>query len=290
VVSKAKSPLAGAFPNAAPFILLGVGLLLALAIASTVEVLVRRQRYATDLVAQRTAELDASHAALLRSERLSALGEMASTIGHELRNPLAAVINAHFMIRHTLSDALTTDVDRHLVMAERQTARAATLADNLTAFVRHREPDPAPVVLGEAVHEVLEATPPPPGIDVTVEVPPLVVSADGDQLAQVLANLIVNAFQAMPDGGTLRITAATDGGFAVLSIADTGGGVDTGTLGRAFDPFFTTKATGTGLGLAIVSRIMEAHGGDVTLANGKSGGAVVTVRLPLDTASQLVRR
>ena len=102
LVAAARSPLAGGFPNAAPYIILGVGLLLALAVGSTVEALVRRHRYATDLVAERTAELDASHAALMRRERLSALGEMASTIGHELRNPLAAVINAHFMVRHTL--------------------------------------------------------------------------------------------------------------------------------------------------------------------------------------------
>ncbi len=129
VVATARAPLAGGFPNAAPYILLGVGLLLALAVGSTVEVLVRRQRYATGLVAQRTAELDASQAALMRGERLSALGEMASTVGHELRNPLAAVINAHFMLRHTLGSAVTPDVDRHLVMAERQTARAATLAE-----------------------------------------------------------------------------------------------------------------------------------------------------------------
>jgi signal transduction histidine kinase len=290
VVAKARSPLAGGFPNAAPFIILGVGLLLALAVASTVEVLVRRQRYATGLVAERTAELDASHAALMRSERLSALGEMASTIGHELRNPLAAVINAHFMVRHTLGDDLTSEIDRHLVMAERQTARAATLADNLTAFVRHREPSPVPVELDVVVDEVLEATPPPPGIEVSVDIPPLVIQADSDQFTQVLANLIVNGFQAMPDGGILRITASVRDGYVVLSIADSGQGVDTGTLGRAFDPFFTTKASGTGLGLAIVSRIVEAHGGDVTLANGAAGGAVVTVRLPIESSPELVRR
>jgi signal transduction histidine kinase len=290
LVASARSPLAGGFPNAAPFIILGVGLLLALAIASTVEALVRRHRYATDLVAKRTAELDASHAALLRSERLSALGVMASTIGHELRNPLAAVINAHFMVRHTLGDTITPDVDRLLVMAERQTTRAATLADNLTAFVRQREPDPVPIDLGAVVDEVLEATPAPPGIEVAVHVPPLVVRADSDQFTQVLANLIVNGFQAMPDGGTLRIEASRQNGHVVLDIADSGEGVDAAALEKVFDPFFTTKASGTGLGLAIVSRIVEAHGGDVSLKNGEAGGAVVTVRLPIESALEPVRQ
>ncbi len=290
LVALARSPLAGGFPNAAPYIILGVGLLLALAIGSTVEALVRRQRYATDLVAQRTAELDASHAALMRGERLSALGEMASTIGHELRNPLAAVINAHFMVRHTLGDAITPDVDRLLVMAERQTTRASTLADNLTAFVRQREPNRAPIDLGVVVNEVLETTPPPPGIEVTVEIPPLVLRADSDQFTQVLANLIVNGFQAMPDGGTLRIHGWTEDGHVVLTIADSGSGVDATALERVFDPFFTTKASGTGLGLAIVSRIVEAHGGDVSLRNEQTGGAVVTIRLPVESSPEMARR
>ncbi len=290
VVASARSPLAGGFANAAPFIILGVGLLLALAIASTVEALVRRHRYAADLVTQRTAELDASHAALLRSERLSALGEMASTVGHELRNPLAAVINAHFMVRHTLGDTITPDIDGLLVMAERQTSRAATLADNLTAFVRQREPNPVPIDLEGIVTEVLEATPPPPGIDVAVDVPPLVFRADSDQLTQVLANLIVNGFQAMPDGGILHIDASTRDGHVVINVSDSGGGIESAVLERVFDPFFTTKASGTGLGLAIVARIVEAHGGDVSAHNGQAGGAVVTVRLPIETASELARR
>jgi signal transduction histidine kinase len=281
LVASARSPLAGGFPNAAPFIILGVGLLLALAIGSTVEALVRRHRYATDLVTERTAELDASHSALRRSERLSALGE--------LRNPLAAVINAHFMVRHTLGDTITPDIDRLLDMAERQTTRAATLADNLTAFVRQREPNPVPIDLGLVVNEVLESTPVPSGVEVTVDIPPLDLRADSDQVTQVVANLIENGFQAMPDGGTLRIGASTSNGHVVLDVADSGGGVDAAALDRAFDPFFTTKASGTGLGLAIVSRIVEAHGGDVSLRNGSSGGAVVTVRLPTGSTREAGR-
>ena len=290
LVATARSPLAGGFPNAAPYIILAVGLLLAAAIGSTVEVLVRRQRYATGLVAERTAELEASHVALMRNERLSALGEMASTVGHELRNPLAAVINAHFMLRHSLDDAMTGDVDRHLVMAERQTARAATLADNLTSFVRHREPNPVPLELGVVVDDVLAATPPPSGIEVSVDIPSLVIEADSDQLTQVLANLIVNGFQAMPDGGLLRIEGSVHDGEVVITIADSGPGIDAGSEDRVFDPFFTTKASGTGLGLAIVYRIVEAHGGDVTLRNDPKGGAVVTIRLPVASSPELARR
>ena len=175
-------------------------------------------------------------------------------------------------------------------MAERQTTRAATLADNLTAFVRQRQPDPVPVDLGAVVDEVLEATPPPSGIDVVVDVNAVTFSADRDQVTQVLANLIVNGFQAMPDGGTLTIGASAHNGHVVIDVADTGAGVDAAAIERAFDPFFTTKASGTGLGLAIVSRIVEAHGGDVAIRNGAAGGAVVTVRLPWESNATLVRQ
>jgi signal transduction histidine kinase len=290
LVAMARSPLAGGFPNAAPFVILGVGLLLALATGSVVEVLVRRQRYATRLVAERTAELDASHAALLRSERLTALGEMASTIGHELRNPLAAVVNAHFMIRHSLGNALTPDVDRQLVMAERQTSRAATLTDNLMTFVRQPKPTLALLELRSVVDEVLTATPSPPAVSVVVDVPPLFVRADNDQIAQVLANLVTNGFQAMPGGGTLRITARAEGDRVALSIEDSGTGVAPGDLDRVFDPFFTTKASGTGLGMTIVGRIVEAHGGSISLENRPKGGAVAKVWLPLESSSEPVRR
>jgi signal transduction histidine kinase len=280
IVAAARNPLTGGFPNDAPFIILAVGLVLALALATTVEGLVRRHRYARDLVAQRTAELDASHAALVRSERLSAVGEMASVIGHELRNPLAAVVNAHFMVRHTLGDRIPSDVDRQLLMAERQTARAATLADDLTAFVRDREIVLAPVEVRSVVHDVLEATPPPPGISVEVDVPSIVLPADNDQFTQVVANLVANAVQAMPDGGVLSIDAESVGDEVVLHVADTGQGVDPGTIDRLFDPFFTTKSTGTGLGLAIVARIVQSHGGRVTIENRPAGGAVVTLVFP----------
>jgi signal transduction histidine kinase len=94
----------------------------------------------------------------------------------------------------------------------------------------------------------------------------------------------------MPDGGTLHIEASAHDGQIVLSIADTGSGVDDATMDRVFDPFFTTKASGTGLGLAIVSRIVEAHGGDVSIDNGPTGGAVVTVRLPIASSAELARR
>jgi signal transduction histidine kinase len=288
LVAAAKSPLAGEFPSAAPYVLLVFVLLLALAVGAVIEVVVRRQHYANALVEQRTAELVASHEALIRSERLSAVGQMTTVVGHELRNPLGAVMNALYMLRRSLGDPVAAEA--HLEVAERQTARAVNLAQDLTAYMREREPELAPVELREVLSDVLEATPKPSNVVIVEDIGPIDLHADTKQIAQILTNLVDNAYQAMPEGGTLRIEARTQGDIAVITIQDTGEGVDPDLVDRFFEPFFTTRSEGTGLGLAIVRRLIEAHGGQISIANAETGGAVVTVRLPLEPARELVWR
>ncbi len=285
LVATAKSPLAGRFPNAAPYVVLAFGLLLALAVGSVIEVVVRRQRYASSLVAERTAELLASQEALVRSERLSAVGQMTTVVGHELRNPLGAVMNSLYMLRRSLSDPAAAE--SHLAVAERQTARAVNLAQDLTAYMREKSPELAPVELREVLDDVLEATPMPAGVEVVLDVDPLTLQADSKQLAQILTNLVDNAYQAMPEGGSLRIGAHADTDTVVITVEDTGGGIDQTLVDRFFEPFFTTRSDGTGLGLAIVRRLTEGHGGQIAMENGKFGGAIVTLRLPAEPSREL---
>lgn len=282
IFASAKSPLAGHFPNEAPFIVLVIGLLLAVAISSTVEVVVRRQRYATALVTERTAELLASQEALVRSERLSAVGRMTTVIGHELRNPLGAVMSSLYLLRRSLGDP--EKAEPHLAVAERQTARAVSLAQDLTSYIREREPRPVPVDIRDVLKEVLETVSVPSNVEVVNDVGPLILEADPRQFAQILTNVVNNGFQAMPDGGSLRMAAVQDGELVRITVADSGEGINHDLEDRLFEPFFTTKSEGTGLGLAIVRRLTEAHGGHVSIVNGVNGGAVVTIILPL-TAS-----
>jgi signal transduction histidine kinase len=201
-------------------------------------------------------------------------------IGHELRNPLGAAINGLYLIRHHLAGRESPEVLKSLDLVERETNRAASLAEDLTAYMRERQPVLQRVELGAAVDQLLEAVPPPNGIDVSVQTPTVVVDADTAQLTQMLTNCVTNAYQAMPDGGSLNISAAQVNGSVEIVVEDTGSGVDPKADGRAFDPFFTTKAQGTGLGLAIVQRMAEAHGGTVSLENRSGGGARVLIRLP----------
>jgi signal transduction histidine kinase len=265
-----------------------MGLLIALVVTITIQTVQRRHRYAQVLVDERTADLNASlhelkttQDALVQQERLSAVGEMASVIGHELRNPLAAVTNALFIVRGDLGQELSPTTEKYLSMAERETSKAAVLADDLTAFVRPRELVESEIDVPALVDEVLAATPNPEGVRVDVVVAPCSLVGDRGQLAEVLTNLVTNAYQAMPDGGTVRLGVSCSDGHATFTVEDTGSGIQDATMQRIFEPFFTTKNSGTGLGLAIVQRLVEAHGGQISLENGSTGGVRATVVLPV---------
>lgn len=288
LVGAARSQLIGSFAREAPYIILGLGLFIALLVFVTVEVLDRRQRYAAGLVEERTADLQATladlraaQAALIRGERLRALGEMASVVGHELRNPLAAVINALYLLRRHLGEPAEPAYEKHLAMAERETTKAATLAEDLTAFVRPREPSKEDVDAPSLVREVVEASPPPPHVSLDVDADPFTLVVDRHQFAEVLTNLVTNAYQAVNGDGSVWVRARATAAGAELTVEDNGPGIDPELSQRLFEPFFTTKHDGTGLGLAIVQRLVEAHGGTVTFENAADrGGAKVVVRLP----------
>ncbi|HZU80875.1 MAG TPA: HAMP domain-containing sensor histidine kinase [Acidimicrobiales bacterium] len=273
------SSLVGGSAEAAPWIVLAVGLVVAFMAAGLVEILSRRQEYAQELVAMRTAELVETQRLAVRRERLAAIGEMASVVSHELRNPLSAVVNDLFLLRHKLGAALGEEGDRHLSNAENQVFRASRLSEDLLAYARDREPELAPVDFEAVVGAVLEATPPPDGVSVEVEGAAR-FQADQGLLTQVMTNLVTNAYQAMPSGGTVRLSATSDDGATVITVEDEGDGIDPAVTERLFDPFVTTKHEGTGLGLAIVRRLVTAHGGEVEVENRPDRGARFTIRLP----------
>ena len=283
VLTSAKTPLAGTWANAFPWILLGIGLALALSLGAVVETLKRRQLYATQLVDESRSELLSTQRELVRRERLSAVGEMATMIGHELRNPLGASTNGLFLARSRLGAYDDPELDGYLDLVEREISRAAALAEDLTAFMREREPNLAKLDLRGVIDEILESAPPPPGTDISMPEPGVVVEADRALLVQMLTNLLANAYQAMPEGGSLSIAGSASESVAEITVQDSGGGIDPAVAEQVMEPFFTTKPTGTGLGLAIVKRLAEAHQGTVTVENGPTGGARVTIRLPRAT-------
>ena len=217
---------------------------------------------------------------LVKRERLAVVGEMASVVGHDLRNPLSAVSNALFLLRHSLDDQVTGDQERYFQLAWREIDKADAIVEHLSAYVRPGEPEIAPVDLGVLVAEVLEVAPPGPGVDVTINVAPVTLLADRGQLAQVLTNLVSNAYDAVGESGALRVSATVDGDAVLIEVEDDGPGIERSMVERVFEPFYTTKYRGTGLGLAIVRRLVEGHGGSVGVDLEAPQGTRFSIRLP----------
>jgi len=218
-----------------------------------------------------------------RRDQLTTLGRFSAQMAHDLKNPLAALKGAAQLL-HEDASRPSPGVDRarftELMLA--QIDRLDGVVD-LYGRLARVEPDRAVLDVNETVRAVLalqslarEAV--VVRAELAEHVPPC--HADAAMLARVIENLVRNAMEAMPDGGTIVVRTAVDASDVVLSVEDDGCGMDARTRERAFDDFFTTKAHGSGLGLAFVQRIVDAHGGRVSLGSEPGRGTVVRVWLP----------
>ncbi len=226
-----------------------------------------------------------------RGERLADLGRLAAGLAHELRNPLASITGSIELLR---ANAPRSEDARLMEIVLREAGRLEELLRRFLQFTRPASPLRAPVDLrrlAEETLEVFEHDPAAARVRVERDLAPATVVCDGDQLRQVLWNLLVNAAQALAgreapaDGplGTVRVSCAPEpGGGAWLAVQDDGPGIARPDLLGIFTPFFTTKADGTGLGLAGAHRIVEAHGGTISVESEPGQGARFLVRLPAD--------
>ena len=289
VRAEAREPLAGSFAHAMPLALGAAVLLIGLAMTALVEAVARRRNYAMALVAERTAELEDSlgeleraQQAVVANERLAALGQMAATVGHELRNPLSVLTNSLYLIRNAVSGVTDDRLGRQLDTADREVAAATLIVSDLLEFSRPRTANPTELDIPGLLEEAVSVAPPPSAIQVVRqdgEAPP--VFADRDQIRQVVLNLLTNAYEAMPEGGTVTVGAHVGTDAVDISVADTGVGMDSATQARVFEPFFSLKTKGTGLGLAVSKRIVEAHAGTLTVDSRPGQGTTVIISLPL---------
>ncbi len=290
VATRATSSLTGSLAANDYLLVFGVGALLTVLLGFLVETLLRRRDYAMALVAERTEELQASvreleeaQGKLVQATRLAAIGQLASAIGHELRNPLGVITNAHYLLRSAVErpDG-TADALRHLNTAEREVGAATLIVSDLLDYARARAPVTAPVDLPDLIDEVQSVMPAPPEVTVhrddAADLP--MVPADRDQLRQVLLNLLSNAYEAMPDGGEVTISTSATEGRVRISVADTGMGMDDEVRQQIFEPFFTQKARGIGLGLSVTKRIVDTHHGTITIVSAAGRGTTFTVELP----------
>ncbi len=287
IVAQSPHPVVGALAEAMPWIILAIGIVAAVLVTAVVETLGRRRDYAAALVEERTAslrtaiaELEQAQAQLIRQERLAAVGQLASTVGHELRNPLGVVMNVLYLMEAG-AGGQDDPVRRHIATAKREISAATLIVSDLLDYSAGRQPIMAPVQISELVTEALSVAPPPKGVQVSQQGEPQVtIDADHDQIRQALLNLITNGYDAMPDGGTLTVTAVASTDSVQITVTDTGSGMDEETREAIFTPFFTKKARGIGLGLAVTKRIVEAHHGTIEVVSAPSAGTSFTITVP----------
>jgi signal transduction histidine kinase len=234
-------------------------------------------------------------ARLLHQDKMLSLGRLAASVVHEINNPLSGILNyirlMHRIISREAPDAAQREkFSRYLELVETETERCSQIVSGLLAFSRKSEPAFTKVRIEEVIdrcvalsrhklelQQIVLETRVPKGL-------PL-IRGDMNQLQQCIINLVFNAIDAMPDGGTLTIGAhfSSEEQFARITVSDTGPGVPASMMKDIFQPFYTTKrdGQGVGLGLSTVSGIMDHHHGTLSVENAPAGGAVFTLTLPL---------
>ncbi|WP_235269899.1 sensor histidine kinase [Geoalkalibacter subterraneus] len=224
-----------------------------------------------------------------RADRLAAVGEMATGIAHEIKNPLAGISGA----MSVLADQFDEDDERRTIIAEvlDQLGRLNKIATDLLHFGRPAKPHFSHIDVNELVRKTLFFSAQHPEGREVEKVQELadnlpLIWVDEKQIQQVLFNIIVNALQAMPEGGVLRISTsrAEDADRIRITISDTGRGVRPEQIEQIFTPFFTTKTQGTGLGLAICKQIIEHHGGVIMVESRLGEGTTFIIELPTAAA------
>jgi PAS domain S-box-containing protein len=242
------------------------------------------ERAALYEVAQRRAvEIERSYAQLVQSEKLAATGRLAMSLAHEINNPLQAIQNClHLVLEFPLPEDRKLD---YLRMAREEVERLSILVQSMLDFYRPARGGPLVANVRAVLDRVLALADQKlrtSQIETRISCPaePLLVHAPPDQLGQVFLNLIMNAAEAMEQGGTLHIEAAAGEPLVEICFRDTGAGIPPEILAHIFEPFYTTKDEGTGLGLAISYTIIERQGGTMTVASEIGCGTQFTVRLP----------
>ncbi len=232
-------------------------------------------------VKERTQQLSDTQEELVRTEKLALLGQVADNMGHELRNPLGVINNAVFYLQTVLADADATTKE-YMGIIKDEIGDAERIVSDLLDAVRSKPPQPERVNVAEWIDQTLHKCDIPATVNLSLDMPPTLppVSVDPMHLHQVLWNLITNAVEAMPQGGTLQIGASEVGGQLRISIKDSGCGMTAEQQAKLFQPMFTTKTRRIGLGLVVVKNLTGANGGKIEVHSETGKGSEFSVIFP----------
>ncbi len=237
-----------------------------------------------DKVENRIKDLEQVQEKLIRAERLAAVGELASGVGHELRNPLNVIRNCAYLLNMSLTSKGDEEALNTLKVLDKQVDIANKIVTDLLDFTRIRPPSLIKAELNYLIKESLSWVTVPEDTAITTNLNGhvLQVKTDAEQISRAFANIISNAIQAMNGKGELKIETGIEDGLVWTKFTDTGCGIPEENLKKIFEPLFTTKPKGIGLGLAITKRLVEQNGGKIEVASQTDKGTTFTIKLPLE--------
>jgi PAS domain S-box-containing protein len=235
-------------------------------------------KHLEELVEERTKQL-------IAYERFAAIGRVAGMVGHDIRNPLQAMISDIYLLKSDLSTIpeveTKEDIKESLDSIEKNIGYINKIVADLQDYSRQLNPEKTIFDLADLIVSVFETVPVPKTIKLSFDIKALPkLTADPTFIRRAVTNLVNNAIQAMPNGGNLEIAAFKKNGKVYITILDTGVGIPNEVKAKLFTPMFTTKAKGQGLGLAVVKRLVEAQGGTITFESELGKGTKFTIELP----------
>jgi signal transduction histidine kinase len=235
------------------------------------------------MVEKRTRELEQAQEKLVRSERLAAVGELASGVGHELRNPLNVIRNCAYLINMSLEGRSTPEIEESLKLLDIQVDISDKIVGELLDYTRVKPPVRNIVNLNSMVRDRLAWASVPEKVKVQVSLCENEgqLFVDPEQVGRAVTNIINNAIQSVGSQGELQIATGIDENWGWIKISDNGCGIAPENLSKIFEPLFTTKTKGIGLGLAICKRMIDQNQGEILVESAVGQGSTFTLKLPL---------
>jgi signal transduction histidine kinase len=232
---------------------------------------------------EKVREIRESQYETIQSEKVSAIAQLASGVGHELRNPLGVIKASAYFLKMMLGEDIDKRVLKHVILLENAVSDSDRIIAGLMEFARPDQPTIVKVDVNQSIKETMESIAIPGHIETSYDLSNdlFLINADAKQIKQVFSAIINNAIQAMPEQGMLSIKTKSADDFIEVTISDTGFGMKEEDLPHIFEPLFTAKAKGIGLGLALVKRNLDMQGGDISVESRLNHGSTFTTKFPL---------